>query len=241
MPERRGQIALGGIPTRDCNIQFQQQQGGNNNLKPENSKAWTVGGGWQPTAATTVGAGLLELQGFDSIGPTGEEVIFGNPTLYRRTVHTLRHAVGGGCGQALECLRRATSPNTLAYIINGQLNLGNYKTSGIDFTATWQGGATTYGRFSAGYRGTYVLNYEYQLEKDAVYNDNLGIYFNGNPVAKYRQVMNFGWQYGPWSTQLVQRYLERVHGPEHGRERNPRHVSSYNTWDLAVTWTGPRA
>ena len=110
------------------------------------------------------------------------------------------------------------SPNTLAYIKNQQLNLGNYKTSGLDFTATWQGAATDWGRFNVGYRGTYVMTYEYQLEKDAAYNDNLGNYFNGNPIARYRQLLNFGWQKAAWSSSARQPLTSSYTRPE--RERS---------------------
>jgi iron complex outermembrane receptor protein len=228
--------ALGGIESRDCGLQFQQQQGGNRNLKPETSKAWTVGGAWQPTAATNVGLDYWSYKVSDSIGPTGEEVIFGNPTLYADLFIRCGMLSAAEAAKLSNVCGGQAAPTTLAYIINGQLNLGNYKTSGIDFSASWQGDATKYGRFNAGYRATYILNYEYQLEKGAVYNDNLGIYFNGNPVAKYIHVLNFGWQYGAWSTQLAQRFSSGYTDQNTDVNDNPRHVSSNNTWDLAVTW-----
>lgn len=230
--------ALGGVQSRDCGLQFQQQQGGNRNLKPETSDAWTVGVALQPIASTTLGIDYWNYKVSSSIGPTGEDVIFGNPTLYSDLFIRCGQLSAADQARLSNVCGQGASPNALAYIINGQLNLGNYKTSGLDFYANWQSEATKYGKFNAGIRGTYVLVYEYQLEKDAVYNDNLGIFFNGSPVAQYRQVLNFGWQYGPWSTQLVERYSSGYTDQNTDENGNLRRVAGNNVWDLAVTWSG---
>lgn len=60
--------AAGGIATRDCNIQFQQQQGGNRDLEPEESKAWSVGLVIQPTDSFSVGFDLWNYKVEKSIG-----------------------------------------------------------------------------------------------------------------------------------------------------------------------------
>jgi len=172
----------------------------------------------------------------DSIGPTGEEVIFGDPQKYSAQFVRCSQLTAAEQAALAACAPAGGDP--LAYIKNTQLNLGTYKTSGLDLTATWQGGATEIGKFSVGYKGTYVLNYEYQLEADAVYNDNLGKYFNGNPIARYRQILNFGWQYGAWAAQLVNRYTSGYQDQNTDVNDEVHNVAGYNTWDLAVTWSG---
>jgi len=42
------------VPSRDCGLVFQQLQGGNAALKPENSRAWSLGFVVQPTASLTL-------------------------------------------------------------------------------------------------------------------------------------------------------------------------------------------
>ncbi len=230
--------AAGGVASRDCGMQFQQQQGGNQQLKPETSKAYSLGFALQPIASVTVGLDYWNYKVSDSIGPTGEEVIFGDPTKYAAQFVRCRQLSAAEAANLSSVCGGDASPNTLAYIINKQLNLGNYNTDGIDFSATWQSAATDYGRFSAGIKATYVMTYEYQLEKDAAYNNNLGVYFNGGPVARYRHVMNFGWQYGAWATQLVNRYTSGYQDENTDENDNLRDVAANNVWDLAVTWSG---
>jgi iron complex outermembrane recepter protein len=228
--------AAGGRASRDCGQQFQQQQGGNRDLKPETSKAWSLGAAFQPIDSVTLGVDYWNYVVEDSIGPTGEEVIFGDPTKYAEQFVRCGQLSPEDAAKLAATCGGGASPNTLAYIKNTQLNLGNYKTSGLDFTATWQSKVSDWGTFNIGYHGTYVLNYEYQLESGAAYNDNLGIYFNGNPVARYRQSLNFGWQYAAWSAILGNRYSSKYLDQNAGDQGNV--VGATNTWDVAVTWSG---
>lgn len=227
---------LGGVASRDCGLQFQQQQGGNKTLKPETSKAWSLGGAFQPLTAVTLGLDYWNYVVDRSIGPTGEEVIFGDPakyasqfvrcgTLSAAEAAALSATCGGGA-----------SANTLAYIKNQQLNLGTYKTSGLDVSAGWQGAASEFGRINVDFKGTYVLKYEYQLEEGAVFNNNLAKYFNGNPITRYRHVLGFGWQREAWTSQLLNRFTSGYTDQNSGGQGNE--VAATSTWDLAVTWAG---
>jgi iron complex outermembrane receptor protein len=190
----------------------------------------------QPINALTLGVDYWNYKVDDSIGPTGEEVIFGDPAKY--SAQFVRCSQLNATDRAAIATCSIPGGDPLAYITNTQLNLGSYKTSGLDFTANWQGVASDVGKFSFGWKGTYVMTYEYQLEQGAVYNNNLGVYFNGNPVARYRQVMNFGWQYGSWATQLVNRYTSSYRDQNEDANGNVPVVAGNNIWDLAVTWSG---
>lgn len=228
--------AAGGVESRDCGQQFQQQQGGNLKLKPEKSKAWTIGALFQPNPQWTVGVDYWNYNVEDSINVIGESVIFGDPTKYAANF------VRCGALSADEALKLAAtcgggaSPNTLAYIVNTTTNLGNYKTSGLDFQAGWQSAVSDWGRFTVDYRGTYVINYEYQLEQGGAYFDNNGNYFNGNPVARYRQMLAFGWQKAAWSVGLINRYTSSYTDQNDGGQDNI--VAGNPVWDLSLTWAG---
>lgn len=229
---------LGGQQSRDCGQQFQQQQGGNAELKPETSKAWTLGFVFQPMNSLTLGIDYWNYEVSDSIGVTGENEIMGNQGVYAAQIVRCSQIGDPAFAQTFDNCKNNTSGDPIAYFQNTQLNLGTYKTSGIDITGTWQSEATAYGRFNVGYRGTYVMEYEYQLTRGAEFSNNLGIYFNGNPVSRYRQVLNFGWQYSAWAAQLVNRYssayTDQYPAPDGGKAT----VAGTNVWDLAVTWTG---
>ncbi|HMN77716.1 MAG TPA: TonB-dependent receptor [Burkholderiaceae bacterium] len=232
--------ANGGVKARDCGMQFQQQQGGNLKLKPETSKAWTIGLLVQPNQQWTLGLDYWNYKVEDSIGSIGESVIFGDTTKYAANfvrcgalTQAERDALADTCGGG-------ASPNALAYIVNGTTNLGNYKTSGLDLQAAWQSAVSDWGQFSVNYRGTYVLTYEYQLEQGGEYFDNLGNYFNGGPVARYRQMLSFGWQKAAWSAALINRYTSSYYDQnETGDPQFDKNVvAGFNVWDLSVTWAG---
>ncbi len=236
-PGGKANSAAGGQAQRDCNQQFQQQQGGNKDLTPETSKAWSLGFAVQPMDSLTVGLDYWNYNVSDSIGVTGENEIMGNQGTYAAQIIRCSQVAPDQIATLDNC-RNNTSGDPIAYFQNTQLNLGSYKTSGIDVTGTWQGAATDIGRFNIGYRGTYVINYEYQLTRGADFSNNLGLYFNGNPVARYRQVLNFGWQYAAWATQLVNRYSSSYTDQYTNPDDSKAVVAGTNVWDLAVTWSG---
>ena len=84
----------------------------------------------------------------------------------------------------------------LADVINTNLNLGQMQTNGFDFQVNWNPATTPYGRFALGWRGTYVINYEFQKQPSGLWINPVGTFnspqftddFNsGGPVFRYRQ------------------------------------------------------
>jgi len=231
---------LGGVRARDCGMQFQQQQGGNRDLDPEESKAWTIGILVQPTQQWTLGIDYWDYKVESSINVIGEDVIFGDPTKYASNFVRCGMLSPEDAAKLTGTCTPTASPNTLAYIVNTTTNLGDYKTSGLDLQAAYQSPVGDWGQFSINYRGTYVLTYEYQLEKGGQFFDNLGNYFNGGPVARYRQMLSFGWQKAAWSSALINRYTSSY--TDQNQTGDPQFdnnvVAGYNVWDLSVTWAG---
>ena len=233
-------VAAGGIATRDCNLQFNIQGGGNTQLQPETSDAWTVGIVLQPTATITFSADYWNYYVHDQITSLNEATIFADPVKYADLFVR--------CSQVADPTRRSlidacniSGGDPLAYIIGTQQNLGDIKTSGIDFAFTYQPPATEYGRFNFGIRSTYVLKYEYQREKNGEWINNLGRYSDGNPVFRYQQITSFGWQYGPWSALLTNQYRSGYEDANAEAGIDPAYfneVSASSIWNLTGTWTG---
>jgi iron complex outermembrane recepter protein len=240
-PGGTANTAAGGIATRDCNIQFQQQLGGNRNLEAEESDAWTLGFVVQPLATLSFGVDYYQYKVEKSIGVLGESTIFGDPSKYGNLFRRCSQATAAERALIDACGIPGGDP--LAYIQNTQLNLGNFKTQGLDFSANWATGATPYGNFNVGYRGTYVTKYEYQLEPGGEYFDNLGNYFNGIPVLRYQHVASVNWLWGVWSTTLLNRHRGGYTDANEEAGVDPEFynkVGPYSTWDLNVAYTGFR-
>jgi iron complex outermembrane receptor protein len=234
-----GTVAAGGIATRDCNIQFQQQQGGNRQLDPEDSVAWTVGFVFQPIASTSFGVDYYSYKVEKSIGVLGESFIFGNTSKYANLF--VRCSQASASERALIDACGIPGGDPLAYIKNTQLNLGNFETTGFDLTANWRGTPTSFGNFSAGYRSTYVMKYRYQVEPNGEYFDNIGNYFNGSPVFRYQHVATVSWQTGNWASTLINRYRGGYQDANEEAGVDPqfyRKVRDFSTFDLNVAYTG---
>ncbi len=229
-------VAAGGIATRDCEQTFDQQIGGNQNLQPETSTAWGVGIVFQPTSQSTLSVDYWNYTVKDNIGVVGESEIFADPDTYAANFVRCSQLTPGQQASNERCAVGGGDP--LAYVVNTNLNLGNFKTSGLDFSAAWRSQATEYGRFSLGWQATYVLQYEYQLGKGGAYSNNLGTFFNGTAITRYRQVLNLGWQQGPWAVNLINRYVSGYTDQNDVDPQDYNKVGAVNTWDLAVTWTG---
>ena len=235
-----GNLAPDGNQARDCRTQFNLQSSGNRNLDAETSTAWSFGLVFQPTPSSTVSVDYWNYTIKDSIGTFGEEVLFSDPTKYAANFVRCSQLTPAQAATIDRC-NNPGNADPLAYLDDPYRNLGHYKTSGLDFTAAWRSVATEYGRFSIAWQATYVLEYEYQLESGGAYNNNLGTYFNGKPISRYRQVLNLGWQQGAWLVNLVNRYTRGYNDqndPEWVAPEYFNRVDAVNTWDLAATWSG---
>jgi iron complex outermembrane receptor protein len=230
-------IAAGGVESLDCNTQLDVQQSGSKNLDAETSTAWSVGLVFQPTPSSTFSVDYWNYTIKDSLGTVGEEALFGDPTRYASNMVRCSQLTPDEAAVIDRCQGRGAA-DPLAYATDPYVNLGTYKTSGLDFAAAWRSQATDYGRFSLGWQATYVLQYEYQLESGGAYNNNLGTYFNSQAISRYRQVLNLGWQQGDWLVNLINRYSRGYNDQNDVEPEFYNRVGSVNTWDLAATWTG---
>ena len=234
-------IAAGAIATRDCGLQFQQLQGGNDQLNPEESEAWTVGFVYQPVPSFSFGVDFWSTESPSTIGVIGEQTIFADPVGYANLFVRCSQAPAARTATIGAC--RIAGGDPLAYVTNTYQNLGITKTSGFDFQANWQGSATQYGTFNIGLRSTYVKNYDFQVVNSGAYFDPVGNYSPqfGGPVIRYQQITTFGWNYSTWSASLFNRYLsgyrdQNAAGSVAANFQN--NVQDHSTWDLSVTYSG---
>ena len=235
----------GAQASRDCGLQFQRLQGGNENLQPEESRAWTIGFVAQPVPSFSFGIDYWNYEVTDAINVIGDQTIFGDPVRYADLFVR--------CSQAPEARRvllgACQNPgpvDPLAYVIDIFQNLGNVETSGLDLQANWQGPATPYGRFAFGLRGTYVIKYEFQVVKGGQFFNPVGN-FNaqfGGPVIRYQQVAQLNWQHSVWSSTLFHRFTSGYKDQNSTASVAPgfrdNRVRDYSIFDLSVSYTGFR-
>ncbi|MCE2660257.1 MAG: TonB-dependent receptor, partial [Rubrivivax sp.] len=239
-------LAGGAVPSRDCGIQFQQLQGGNATLKPEESQAWTVGLVFQPMPSLTLGVDYWKYSIKDSISTIGEQSIFADPAKYAALYRRCSQVSANDQNLIGACQTPGGDP--LAYVINTFLNLGDAETSGIDWQANWNSGATPMGRFNVSARGTYVTKYEFQIEPGGRWFNPVGRYTaqfaGGAPVIRYQQVTTVAWDKGDWSVLLSNRHVngywdQNAQGaPFNVAPFNNRKVGKYSVSDVSVSYSG---
>jgi len=234
-----GTPAAGAVPARDCGIQFQQLQGGNTQLQPETSDAWTVGFVWQATNAVSFGVDYWYYYIKDSISTLGEQTVFADPTKYASLYVRCSQAPAARQQAIGACQTPGGDP--LAYIINTFQNLGDVRTSGIDWQFNWTGAGTDYGRFGAAMRGTYVMSYQFQVEPNGTWYDPVGKYsaqFAG-PVIRYQQVTTINWERNAWSAALFNRWQSGYYDQNTNLSPwNQNEVGNYSLWDISGTYRG---
>ena len=239
-----GVPAANAVPSRDCGLQFQQLQGGNAGLEPEKSNAWTIGFVLQPSKNLTFAVDYWDYHLKNQISVIGEQTIFGDPAKYANLYVRCSQAPADRRAAIGACQIPGGDP--LAYIINTQLNLGDSKTSGIDFQANWASAPNAYGRFTASVRSSYVMKYEFQVEPNGVWFDANGRYSPqfGGPVIRYQQVSTAGWEAGTWSALVTHKYQSSYRdqntqgAPFNVPQFNTNIVAPYSIFDISASYTG---
>ena len=234
-----GQPVQGAVPSRDCNASFTQLVGGNPDLQPEESKAYTLGFVFQPTPSISFGADYFRYSIRQGVRAVGASTLFADPATYAgRFVR---------CSQASQEWRAAIAAchnpgavDPLAYVINVIQNVGSVETSGFDFQFDWKGAAHANGRLSLGIRGTYMSRYDYQLLTNGPFLSGIANYF---PVIRLQSVANLGWEWRNWAANLFWRYQsgyvdQNLNIPRSSPFFNT--VESYRTFDLSATWRGTK-
>ena len=229
----------GAVPSRDCDAQFQQLAGGNPNLLPEESNAYTVGIVVQPVPSFTFSVDYFKYEVTDNIFVIGLGNIFSDPAQYTALFIRCSQVPAAQRVTFASCLTPGPV-DPLAYVINTEQNLGNTEASGFDFQANWQGPVTSTGRFSIGLRGTYIRSFDYQLLKDGPYLNAVGVYF---PVIRLQTVTTLGWERNEWSANLLWRYQSGY--VDENRNIPPsspffNRVHDYSLFDLSATWRALR-
>lgn len=245
-----GVAASNAVAAQDCGIQFQRLTGGNVGLTPEESKAFTVGFVFQPNRAWSFGLDYWNYNVTNNISTLGEQTIFGDSTKYASLFVRCSQAPVERRNLIGACQNPIAGRDALAYILETNQNLGDTRTDGVDVTITWNSGATSYGRFNAALRGSYVSHFRFQVEPRGTWFYPVGNYnpqfSGGGPVIRYQQAINVGWEVKDWSFGLGHRYIsgyrdQNANGaPFNVAPFNTRSVESYGLVDLSVAYTGSK-
>jgi iron complex outermembrane receptor protein len=213
-----------GLP-EDCRGVFRAVTGGVPDLQAEESRQWNLGVVWEPMPGFSIGVDYWKVNKTNTIGALTDDQIFTNFDLFEST-HIVREPA------------ELTSPlpGRIDKVIEITENLGDLWTSGVDIDVNLRGPPTSFGRLAFNLNGTYVGNWQQQLD-GVHYVVAVGRSVIG-AVPRWRHYATLYWNYGPWSATLAQVYSSGYMEVNPSQQRNERRVGSYDIWNLQGTYSG---
>jgi iron complex outermembrane receptor protein len=181
-------------------------------LQPEKGKAYNVGFVWQPTVNSSISVDTWKIKKTDAIQTQDAQAILNqNLTQY---------------------IKR--QPNgQIEYVIASYRNIGGLEVAGTDVDATVNFGLGSAGKLVLGATATYLSKYD-EIDGGVV-TPRLGTMFNGQGFPRLRSQLRANWQFGDFSTTLIQNRRSSFADEE---PFNDRIVSAFTTYDLQVGYTG---
>ncbi|HEX3366076.1 TonB-dependent receptor plug domain-containing protein [Phenylobacterium sp.] len=230
--------AAGGVAIRDCGGQpYQILIGGNPDLSPEKSDAYTVGFRLRPTDSLKINLDYWNYVLTDTIAPLPEIAIFSDLAKFGNLVVRCSTADPKLAALVSNCAPGHVG-DPIAYVEQRPQNLGDSKTDGIDANISWQGLEHSWGRLRFDYSGTYVLNFRYQEVPQGPFLSRDGAYSDGSALMRYTHFAALTWTQGRWDMQLSNRYQSSYTDCNAQCLISPQFfdtVKAYSLWNISAS------
>jgi iron complex outermembrane receptor protein len=223
-----GKALPGYVASSVCNTTLPRQTGSNPDLTPEKSRGWTLGTVIEPFNGMTVSLDYWNIHMTDMLANLPEQVYFLDPLKYQP--YFVRNADG-----------------TINYIKNTTMNLGGQKAAGIDFSASYNFPKSEYGMFKAQLDGTWLNQFDNQLEKNSAWVSNVGRFglaSNGTtsslPIITFRTKMSarINWTRADWGAQWTQNYNSGYTDQNLVAQQYWRDIKPYISHNVTLTYRG---
>ncbi len=234
----------GGVELRDCDRRFNVLFGGNPDVEPEESTAFNAGvtfrfnNGEIPFGKASFSIDYWNYKLTNTIGTINANDAFADPTTFSEFFVRCSEAVSEFLPQTQTCPIPGGG-DALAYVLAANANVGESRTTGLDFTFDW-GGETPIGIASLTYRSTWVHNFDFQQLPGGEFQDRAGAFISGRPVVPYSHFAALTVSNGPISVQLQNRYLsgyEDCNAQCGIDEEFFNRVEAYSLFNLAATYS----
>lgn len=216
-----GGTPISGQYQTECNVQFKRMQGGNPDLKAEESTSYTAGFVLEPIKNLVFTADYYNIEVENLIDTITDSIIFGDPVKYASSF--VRDTDG-----------------RLKYVSTTLVNMGGIKTEGVDLSLNYLTPTTATGRFGFGIDGTYIMKYDKQEEKGGEWISRAGSYYNQQVYTRWRHVANVNWSYENWKM-IFEQQFSRGYKDQNttGEAKYDNHrVSDYTLYNIATTYSG---
>ncbi|WMW79624.1 TonB-dependent receptor [Undibacterium cyanobacteriorum] len=223
-----GKALPGLVSATVCNVKLPKQTGSNAELVPETSVGGTLGMVVEPMKNLTVSVDYWRITMDKMLANLPEQAYFLNPTKYADLF--VRDATG-----------------KLLYIKNVTMNLGGQKAAGLDLAAYYSLPTQDWGTFKLSLNGTYLTQFDNQLEKGGEWASNIGRFglaSNGTtsslPIITFRwkHTLAMNWTKGDWTAQITQNYNTGYHDQNLVAAQYFRDIKPYQVFNLTTTYRG---
>lgn len=202
--------------------QYPTEKVANPDLKPEKSRQFSLGVVFEPARSTSLSLDYWNIRKTDLISDLSGKTILQNPTRY--AAYIKRDPFDG-----------------YPTLVLRKENQGVLQTSGVDLEANWRGAAGPSGRFSAGFSGTYVIDYKRQFGTLEPFINNAGRFLNDQVVQRWRHRASVEWERGNLSISLGNTYYSSYTDDSYLPDTAPRKVGEYSLWDVSASWKPTKA
>ena len=225
-----GTALPGQVSSIVCNATQPKQTGANPDLVPEKSHNFSLGMVFEPIKNATISVDYWKVTMTNMIANLPENAYTDDPLKY------------------IDLFVR-NPDGSLAYIKNITMNLGGQKVAGIDLSANWLIQAGNLGNFNLGLDGTYLTQFDNQIDKGGPWVSNIGRFglaSNGTtssfPILSFRwkHVLRVGWAGGDWKTQFTESFNStyRDQNLTPVPAANHHTISSYSLVNWSTSYTG---
>ena len=222
----------------DCATQFPILIGGNSVLKPEESDNYTVGVVWEPIPNISLALDAFQVK-------LKNTIIFGvDPSAVLASPIQFASLITRGP----EDPTTPGLPGHVVQINQTDLNFGETKIRGLDVDLKVTYPAGDWGNFKLALNGTYFDQYEAQNLDGTFFsiNGKVSPITNGagGVIPRWHHYLSLYWNRGPWDAVVAQNFqlgYEDIPGTFEDPSDpafKPRHVGSYETYDLQGSYTG---
>ena len=224
--------------SNDCFTQFNILLGGTPSLAPETSDNYTLGVVFEPSRNLSIGLDAFRVK-------LKNPIIFGiDPNELLADEEQFASFITRG-PETADC---PGCPGPILSLNQSNLNLGATNVDGVDADLRWRVPTQAVGTFTFGLVGTYFSEYEIQTP-DGSFLSIVGrvspiVNGAGGVVPRWHHYMSLAGDLGPWEATLAQNFqtsYDDVPGTREDTEVpdfRPREVSSYQTFDMLVSFTG---
>jgi iron complex outermembrane receptor protein len=220
---------LPGKNPKNCQTQFQTQNGGNDKLQPEKSENFSLGVVWEPAKNVLANLDFYHINVSKTIGIISATTVLSS-TAYESQYANLITRDGAGY---------------ITSVSQQNQNLFNIRTSGIDFGTHWLFLKNDTGSWTAGVDGTYITKFAIQ-QSDGTYQDAVNSAYVANDlngyngvVSRVRYAASLKWDTAAWNSTLIWNHQDSYIDATSTASSTQFHtVSAYETVDLSAQYTG---